>query len=75
MKIFIIVVMAWILVILWTDDAHLVKAAICGGIYFLAEISFVLKKLLEQSNREAEQTRRTLEAIGLDLVQNLKDKN
>jgi len=55
MKLYIGIVTIYTLIILYVDEQHLVRASVCGGIYFLAEIGFVLKQLLEQKKEEAKQ--------------------
>ena len=58
--------MFFTLLILILKDEHIVRISICAGIYFLGEISFVLKQILQQRKESSEQLIRTLEATALD---------
>ncbi len=75
MKYYILIVTIYIIAILNVNEQHLARVAVCGGIYFIAEIGYVLKQILEQRKEEAEKNRRLLEAIALDLVSILHKKD
>lgn len=61
-----------LVLILSSSDTQLVKTSILAGIYCLAEISLVLKQLIEQRKESSEQLLRTLESIASET---LKSKN
>lgn len=58
----------WLIAIIYCPQEKLVVVSVCAGVFFLSEISFVLKQLIEQNKKNAEELIRSNESIASELI-------
>jgi hypothetical protein len=65
----------WLIAIIYCPQEKLVVVSVCAGVFFMSEISFVLKQLVEQNKKDAEELIRSNEARTFELTKAIcKDK-